>query len=228
MSTIARSKRSTMLRTSIGVAAIALTAFVAQATPAQAATPKKSPGFTIDGSGVRADGTGCPAGTVQALVSPDQKTLTVAFSAYTAATGPSSKVTDHRKACTTTVPVRIPAGYTWGITTATYRGYAELHDKAKAYEGATYFFQGSSTGRVQRQVTPDANGNWEVKNKIATVAWAPCKTQSNLIITSFLRVEQTTGNPRTDSFVTMDTQDISLHSKNRDAMAFGLEFKRCN
>lgn len=187
----------------------------------------EKPGFTIDQSGVMVNGTGCPQGTVQTLTSPDQTALTVAFSQYTATAGPSAKAADRRKACTTTIPIRIPAGFTWGITTTTYRGYAELHDGTKAYQGARYFFQGGSSGSLESQVSPDESGNWEITDKAQTVAWAPCNTQSNLVVTSSLRIAPK-GKPKTDSFVTMDTQDIAMDSQNLPAMTFGLEFKSCS
>lgn len=60
-----------------------------------------------------------------------------------------------------------------------------------------------------------------------TVAWAPCNTQSNLVVTSSLRVAPN-GKPKTDSLVTMDTRDIAMHSQNLPAMTFGLEFKSCS
>lgn len=192
----------------------------------QQAAGSASPGFTIDSSGVIANGTGCPAGTVQALVSPDETALTIAFSAYTATAGPASKPSDRRRACTTTIPVRIPAGFTWGITSATYRGYAELREGTKAFQGAKYFFQGGSSGFLESQVTPDVSGNWEVSDRAATVAWAPCNTQSNLVVTSSLRVAPS-GTSTSDSFITMDTQDISMHSQNLPAMILGLDMKRC-
>ena len=186
-----------------------------------------SPGFTIDGSGVIANGSGCPQGTVQSLVSPDQTALTIAFSQYTAAAGPSFNGADRRKACTTTVPIRIPAGYTWGITTVTYRGYADLQEGTKAYQGAKYYFQGGGSGDLNSEVTPDGGGNWEITDKAATMAWAPCNTQSNLVVTSSLRVAPN-GQQTSDSFITMDTQDISMHSQNTNAMTFGFGFKRCS
>ena len=59
------------------------------------------------------------------------------------------------------------------------------------------------------------------------MAWAPCNTQSNLVVTSSLRVAPN-GQQTSDSFITMDTQDISMHSQNTNAMTFGFGFKRCS
>lgn len=186
----------------------------------------ESPGFTIDGSAVVANGTGCPQGSVQTLVSPDETALTVAFSEYVANAGPGFTARDRRKGCSTTVPIRVPEGFTWGVTTATYRGYAELTGGTKAYQGARYFFQGGSTGALESEVRPDESGNWEVTDKTATVAWAPCDTQTNLVVTSSLRLVPG-AKVQTTSTISMDTEDISLRSQNIPAMTFGLDFKRC-
>lgn len=211
----------TALGLGIGTASAEITE--AQVTAGEA----KSPGFTIDASHVIANGSGCPQGSVQTLISPDQTALTVAFSDYTAAAGPNTRPTERRRACTTTIPVRIPNGYTWGITTASYRGYAELYDGAKAYQGATYFFQGGRSGALESELSPDGSGNWEVSDNAATVAWAPCDTQSNLVVTSSLRITPGSDAKQT-SFVSMDTQDIAMRSSNVPAMTFGLDFKPCN
>lgn len=194
---------------------------------AHAGTSEATPGFTIDKSGVMANGTGCPQGTVQALVSPDQKALTIAFSAYTALTGPSGTMSARRVACTTTIPVRIPPGFTWGVATATYRGYAELYGKVKAYQGATYYFQGSTSSILERKLVPKSDGSWEITDKAGVVAWAPCKTQSNLVVTSYLKTDPGSSKPKVDSFVTMDTQDISIDSQNDPGMVFGIQVKKC-
>jgi hypothetical protein len=172
-----------------------------------------------------ANGSGCPSGTVQALFSQDGTSLTVAFSNYTAVTGPSVRSSDRRRACTTALPVRVPAGFTWGVASATYRGYAELNDGAKAYQGARYYFQGGDASYLESPVSPDSTGNWQVTDNVAAVAWAPCNTQTNLVVTSSLKFDSAPMS--TESYITMDTQDISINSQNVPAMDFGLQMKAC-
>ena len=185
------------------------------------------PGYTIDGNDLVVAGTGCPPGSVVAIVSPDEKSVTVAFSKYTAGVGPGAGFAQNHKACTTTFPIRVPSGYTWGITTATYRGYADLHDGATVTQGATYFFQGGTSGHLEGPVTPDQYGQWTVTDQVATISYAPCNTQTNLVVTSSLTVNSPKPKPETDSYATMDTQDIRMESQNMPAMTFGLHFKKC-
>jgi hypothetical protein len=191
-------------------------------------TAADSAQFTLDSNGFMANGSGCPQGTVQAVFAPNGTDLTIAFSDYSAFVGPNASSRDNRKACTTTLPIRVPAGFTWGVANVNYRGYAELYDGMKAKQGAQYFFQGGSAGSVESDIAPDSSGNWEISDSVAAVTWAPCNVSTNLVITSSLKVDNPANvKPTQESYVSMDTQDISMHSKNMPAMTYGLRMQAC-
>jgi hypothetical protein len=195
------------------------------------ATTPETPGFTIDQSAVKANGSGCPAGSVQTQVSPDQTALTVLFSEYTAHVLPGD-LANTRKACTTTLPIRVPSGFTWGVTSTTYRGFAEMNDGVTAYQGASYFFQGGTrTARAETTLQPDDTGYWALTDQFENVSWAPCDSSANLVITSSLRLQ--VPNPtgiQGISQASMDTQDTKLDSVNFKPgdMKIGLHIKKCD
>ena len=90
------------------------------------------------------DGSGCPAGTADVTVSPDNSTLTVKYGAYTAQVGGSAVPADARKNCQLVLDVKAPAGYTYALFGLDHRGHASLRAGATATIQSDYYFQGAT------------------------------------------------------------------------------------
>ena len=75
---------------------------------------------------VTLNGSGCPPGTAAVAVSPDNSAFTVTYSSYVVQNGQGTSVVDGRKNCQAVVRVEAPAGFTYAVSQATYRGFAQL------------------------------------------------------------------------------------------------------
>jgi hypothetical protein len=161
-------------------------------------------------------GTGCPAGTAAVAVSPDNTAFTVTYSQYLAQVGVGSKPTDFRKNCQLNVAVHVPAGFTYAIAKADYRGFASLAAGATAMQRAQYYFQGmSQTAFVTHPFRGPFEEDWFASDQtdIASLVYHPCGALRNLNINTELRVSAGTSNPATTtSFVSMDSTDGSIQT----------------
>lgn len=90
---------------------------------------------------ITANGSGCPAGTWDASISPDGKSFTVTFSAYETLVEPGGD--ESAKECTLSLNVHTPPGASLSTAEFSYQGYA-LMDQAgmSASQNASYDFRG--------------------------------------------------------------------------------------
>ncbi|GLH95872.1 DUF4360 domain-containing protein [Phytohabitans aurantiacus] len=161
-------------------------------------------------------GNGCPAGTAAVAVSPDNTAFTVTYSNYLAQVGVGSRPTDFRKNCQLNVAVHVPAGFTYAIAKADYRGFASLATGATATQSARYYFQGmSQTAFVNHPFRGPFEDNWFASDQtdIASLVYHPCGAMRNLNINTELRVSAGTSNTATTtSFLSMDSTDGSIQT----------------
>ncbi|MEV4439455.1 DUF4360 domain-containing protein [Streptomyces sp. NPDC049577] len=165
---------------------------------------------------VSVNGSGCPAGTANVNVSPDNTAFTVSYSHYVAQTGVGSKPTDFRKNCQLTLNVHVPQGFTYAVAQADYRGFAQLEKGAKGLQRAGYYFQGmSQTTYANHDFAGPYSDNWQVTDTtdLDAVVYAPCGAMRNLNINTELRVDAGTSDPaKTTSFLAMDSTDGSINT----------------
>lgn len=164
---------------------------------------------------VSANGSGCPDGTAEVNVSPDNKAFTVAYSEFVAQVGPEAKPTDFRKQCQLSLNVQVPEGYTYAVASADYRGYARLEEGAKATETAYYYFQGEShTTRSRHEFQGFMDQDWQISDEveIQSMSFLPCGEKRYLNVNTELRVMRGWSPPQTTSFITMDSSDGNLET----------------
>ncbi|MFF3159682.1 DUF4360 domain-containing protein [Streptomyces sp. NPDC057910] len=194
-------------------------ATTASAQPADA-TP---PWFTV--GLVTVNGSGCPAGTASVAPAPDNTAFTVTYSNYLAQVGVGAGPTDFRKNCQIMVRVNAPQGFTYGVASADYRGYAHLARGASGREQANYYFQGQSqTSTVTHPFYGPMDDNWQASDTapIGSIVYAPCGATRDLAVNTQLNVSAGTSNPAaTTSFMTMDSTDGSLTT------VYHLDWQRC-
>jgi hypothetical protein len=79
-------------------------------------------------------GSGCPQGTTNVVLSPDQQSFTVIFDQFIAAAGPKYPTSSYkaREDCQLNLFVHIPQGWQYSIAWATYRGYIDIEAEVKA------------------------------------------------------------------------------------------------
>jgi hypothetical protein len=161
---------------------------------------------------VTVNGTGCKPGTAAVAVSADKTAFTVTYSTYLAGVGPSFKVTDGRKNCQLNLRVHVPAGFTYAIAAADYRGFADLAKGASGVERANYYFQGMPE-TVSQSHAINKSDDWQFGDSVPVEAlvYKPCGAERNLNINTELRANST--NKKLDSYVSMDSTDASINTE---------------
>jgi len=159
---------------------------------------------------VAVNGSGCPAGTADVAVSPDNTAFTVTYSDYVARVGGNADPVDFRKNCQLAVLIHIPQGFTYAIAQADYRGSARLRTGAVALQRANYYFQGSSDAvHLDHSLTGPFNDSWHTTDvtPVTELVFAPCGRSTILNINTELRVHAASSAPNASSFITMSTTD---------------------
>jgi len=186
-----------------------LFASLAASTPVSAA-PAGTPEDDMVIEVAAANGSGCPWGSADVTVSPDNKAFTVTYSQFTAQTGVGAKPTDFRKNCQLALNVHVPQGYTYAIAGADYRGYAHLERGASGMQSANYYFQGEAQStRIRHNFTSPVDSDWQRTDSvgIASLSFLRCGEQRYLNVNTELRVSRGWSSPKTTSFLTMDSTD---------------------
>jgi hypothetical protein len=166
-------------------------------------------------------GTGCPAGSASASLSPDAKTLSVLFDSFTAEAGNTTGRQIDRKNCQISIPVHIPNGISVSLIGVDYRGFNGLPAGARSELRAEYFFAGSTGPKIAKQFFgPNLNDYLIHNDLIATgLVWSPCGADVNLRIASSIMAIT---NSR------YDQTQMSLDSIDATAgLLFSLQFRKC-
>lgn len=192
--------------------------------PAAAPTAAGQPGDEeITVNLVSYNGSGCPPGSAVVEVNPEKTTFTVKFSEYVAQVGADVPRTGFRRNCQLTVDVAVPAGQTFAIVTADYRGYAYLESGATGLQKANYYFQGMpETQSTEHRFTGPLDDNWQVSETADFPVYAPCEETRLLNINTELRVGLGTSDPETVSLMTMDSEDHNIDT------TYQLDVRQCD
>jgi hypothetical protein len=199
------------------IASVALSLFAG--VPA-AADPPPQGQITIEKLAV--NGSGCRPATVATAISPDNQAFTVTYSEYVASIGPGIKAKEAHKDCKITLRLNVPAGITYAVARADYRGFGVLQPGVVGTQTAAYSFQGVNDPVVSsRSRTGPWDENWQFTDKPASPLFGPCGKDRKLRIDTDLTV--TAGSkPITDvSVVGMDSTDGDF------ASTYKLAWKRC-
>lgn len=100
--------------------------------------------------GLVLSGSGCPQGSVAALLSGDGQIVTIGFDKYIASTGSGILATENRKSCQVFFNLYYPQGWSYTLATTDFRGYIDQDQSCTTNLGVTNFFSGD-----QNQVCQD-------------------------------------------------------------------------
>lgn len=207
---------------SIGVAAMITASTLVAAVP-QPGTTKTTPTSGKVGIKVLAvDGTGCEEGTATVDLSDDNQVFTVAYSEYIVQTGGSEK--DASKNCDLQLLINPPAGYTFTIFKADFRGFAALADDTKLVltSGYSSDFDENSAIEVTSRFRGPLFDNWAATHA-DPLSYGPCGAARQLDVTTELTVKAGKDAPSdTISVGVMDSFDGSLLS------TYQLNWKTCS
>ncbi|BBH71563.1 hypothetical protein ACTI_82480 [Actinoplanes sp. OR16] len=173
---------------------------------------------------VTAMGSGCPKGSAEVTVSPDNKAFTVSYSKFLAQVGPEAKALDFRKNCQLQLDVLVPSGYTYAVAGADYRGYASLQEGVTASETAFYYFQGEQhTTKIKHEFQGYLEEEWQRSDHVELTAesFLPCGDKRYLNVNTELKVNGANADKQVTNWITMDSTDASLET------VYHVEWKKC-
>jgi hypothetical protein len=204
-----------MLSTLSAGVAVASLLLAGSASPTSARIGEEPPTGKITITVATVNGSGCRPGSAAVAIAPDNTAFTVTYSEYLAQAGAGSRPTDSRKNCQIALNVHVPQGFTYAIAKADYRGYASLATGAKGLEQASYYFQGQTeTARKSHTFTGPSDTNWQASDEtdVESLVYAPCGEERYFNINTELRVDAKSADPRTTSYMAMDSTDGSINT----------------
>jgi hypothetical protein len=218
-------KGQPLMISATAVAGLVLSLFSAPSGAVVANDPPPAGSVTIEALGVNG-GSGCSRESVALAISPDKRAFTVTYSEFAAFIAVAPDPSEPKKKCKITLRINVPAGYTYGVTQADYRGFAKLEADVTATHSAAYKFQaaGGKTESKTTNFSGSLDDLYQVTHHPAEPMWARC-TKEKLDITTELTIKKGT-KPITDvNVIAMDSTDGEVEGKVKSA--FGLSWKRC-
>ena len=195
------------IKTLLALAVLALTSSVAMADDISLGVP---------GYG----GSGCPAGSVSATLSPDQKALSLLFDQYQVAAGGTSGVSFDRKSCNVAIPVHVPQGVSVSVLAVDYRGFNHLPIQGTSQFNVEYFFAGGRGPAFRKSFYGPLDSDYLISNKIVAegLVWSGCGVDVNLRTNSSMRIST---NNNAEALATIDSEDINA------AIIYHLQWRTC-
>ncbi len=163
-------------------------------------------------------GPGCPAGTASASVTGGGTQLTVKFSQYQVAAGGSSGRSFDRKACSLSIPVSVPAGYSVAVVSVDFAGYVNLPSGASASFRLEEFLPGGQGPVFSRDVKGPKKGKFTASANAAATVWSACGASVTMRTNTSLLVRASGGRSASAS---IRSQDVST------AIVYRLKYRSC-
>jgi hypothetical protein len=180
--------------------------------------------------GVDAMGNGCRPNSVSSNISPDSKDLSLFFDDFISNSGAASSnlASADKKMCIVNVQLALPDGWSMGLLTADYRGFAALDRGTQGQHEVLYSFNkdfaGSSfSSSVMRGPMSE---NYFIRNSMRAdqVNWSQCGLrQITLTVRIGLVTQILNGAPgRPSAQITLDSVDTSTRQ------SFAVGWRRCS
>ena len=158
---------------------------------------------------VAANGSGCAPGTATVIANADKSGFRIRYYDFVAEAGGTADPTDRRKNCQIGALVTVPAGWTFAIAKAEYRGRARLSSGATALQRTNYYWQGSSANSsTEETFSGPLNGYWDTSDVAPVLIYTPCTEQRVLNINTELRVDAGTSASRSSMSMRSSEGDV--------------------
>jgi hypothetical protein len=166
-------------------------------------------------------GSGCPAGTASAALSPDNQALSILFDSYQVEAGGVTGRTVDRKSCNIAIPVHVPQGYSVAVFQVDYRGFNAIPAGGRTQFNVEYFFAGYAGPRATRLFQGPQTQDFLVSNQLVaeTLVWSPCGADTILRTNSSMMA--VTNGRREQTFASIDSADIQA------GIVYQLQWRRC-
>ena len=165
-------------------------------------------------------GTGCPAGTASATLSPDLKSLSILFDQYQVEAGGTTGKSFDRKSCNIAIPVHVPQGLSISVLAIDYRGYNHVPAGGSTDFNVEYFFAGARGPTFKKTFPGALDSDFTIHNELTaqSIVWSACGVDVNLRTNSSIRIA-TKGNQQAQANV--DSEDVNA------AIVYQLQWKKC-
>ena len=202
-----------MIKTRPAVLAVLSTVLaLSLSTPARAAgdaAVAAVPEGAVTAEVIAANGSGCAPGTATVIANSDKTGFRIRYYDFVAEAGGGAALTDRRKNCQIGVLVNIPAGWTFAIAEADYRGRARLYSGATALQRTNYYWQGSSANSSTNETfSGPLNSYWETSDVAPVLIYKPCAEQRVLNVNTELRVDSGTSTSRSSMSMRTSEGDV--------------------
>lgn len=202
---------------------------------APAALAQTPPGIRIHS--IQAVGSGCPAGTYNATISPDAQTFSLLLDNFIAESTMHRPIV--RLNCELKVNFQVPTGWTFAVTSADYRGFAYAEAGTMVTHQALYSFDGSKPRNERpgyenggtynfraQEFRGPYNDTYYIRHQVDTrvAPWAACNAISiqSLYITTYLMARNLNLSSLLTAQITLDSIDGQVQSQR-----YQLAWKTC-
>lgn len=129
-------------------------------------------------------GSGCPSGSVNAVLGPDGRRLSVFYQQFLAEAGGATGRPIDRKDCRIAIPVHVPSGFSVSILPADYRGFNALPVGARSTLMIEHFFAGARGQVFSRTFTGPLNADFLIPATVlaTSTTWSPCGEDVVLLV----------------------------------------------
>lgn len=173
-------------------------------------------------------GSGCPQGSISAILSPDQRTLSVLFDAYVARAGGDTGQPRSALNCKLKIPFNVPAGYRVQVVKMDYRGFISVPLGANAVFSASVHYlekdgRPTKTPKFRRGKIFKGPRQEEVMltSFLRGQHWSPCGQSFVLMAESRLAVN--TNPSHDDALSAIDSMDAV-----QKPVRYSLRWQKCN
>lgn len=213
------------MRRIIMTLATALASALVVATSAGEASAQVAPEWVeiVDWS---AGGSGCPAGSVFPVMSPDNLALTLKFREFDAQLDPtlSPPVNNGSEFCNISVLLNFPAGFSYSLISATYKGRVDLGPGTIGQQTSEYWFQGAagSSALFSSTFMGFAFGPYSRTDQlgVGALVWSPCGVDRYMNIDADVSVSNSSS-PRNKAYMNVKTADIAVD------VTYGITWRFC-
>jgi hypothetical protein len=167
-------------------------------------------------------GSGCPAGTAQAVMSEDGSTISVLFDQYVAQTEPSAGPDLDYKSCNVAIPVHVPQGLSVALMQLDFRGYHSIPHGGSGEIRRDYFFAGQRGVRLGPTYF-HGDGDIFLTDNLAVQAlvWSSCGIDTNARVNTAIIAKRPAGSSE-EALVVVDSVDVTA------GLVFHLRWRTCH
>ena len=159
-------------------------------------------------------GNGCPQGTMQAVLSPDNLSFSLLFDKFIAEVSEATSGPRDVMTCDILIPMQVPEGMQMTITRVDLRGFSALPERARGMLHSVFNFRGKGGDGNRMNLRYAFSGpimeNYELSSDTLTgldVETSPCGGDFKLRILNQLRVQSP--RKREQASLTLDSIDGS-------------------